>query len=407
MADPKKILFIKPSSLGDIVHAMPVLAALRRRFPRAFIAWLVKRQWAELVERMEGVDRVWSVGSGVAGWLSEVPSLRAERFDLAVDLQGLFRSAVMARLAGCPERIGFANGREGSPFFYTRRVAVPTPDMHAVDRYLLVAQALGVAPAATPEFRFAIPARDREQVVSALAQAGVKAGARWIAMNVSARWPTKRWPAASFAEAADRLQKDGVGPVVLFGGPEDRADVQAVKSLMKSAPSDVTGLTPLGLLPAKLDAVGRPEHEELVALRAADLLAEHVLPRLEHVPAGAGNPVDGRLRGPQVVFVRLRRRLRLGVAHSIGEHGLNSLLAREGERARGHTRDARAHQRWTRRSARRHRDPRPARGRQLHRRPVQGLRGVVRQPGEQGRPRDRHGYRHWGQRVAQIGRAHV
>jgi lipopolysaccharide heptosyltransferase I len=276
MADPKKILFIKPSSLGDIVHAMPVLAVLRRRFPQAFIAWLVKRQWAELVERMEGVDRVWPVGSGVAGWLSEVPSLRAERFDLAVDLQGLFRSAAMAKLAGCPERIGFENGREGSPLFYTRRVAVPTPDMHAMDRYLLVAQALGADAPTSPEFRFSISARDREQIAATLAQAGVKAGARWIAMNVSARWPTKRWPAASFAETADRMQKEGLGPVVLFGGPEDRADAQAVKELMKASSADVTGATSLGLLPALLQS-------------ASALVTNDSGPM--HVAAAVGTPV--------------------------------------------------------------------------------------------------------------------
>jgi len=254
MTDPDKMLLIKPSSLGDVVHAMPVLAALRERFPRTFIAWLVKQQWAGIVERMEGVDHVWSVGSGAAGWLSAVPRLRAERFDLAVDLQGLFRSAVMARLVGCPERIGFANGREGSPLLYTQRVVVPTPDVHAVDRYLLIAKALGAAVPARPEFRFSIPACDCEQVAAVLAQAGVRTGATWIAMNVSARWPTKRWPAVFFAEVADRLQKEGLGPVVLFGGPDDRAEARAVTSLMTTPPGDVTGLTPLGLLPALLQS---------------------------------------------------------------------------------------------------------------------------------------------------------
>ena len=276
VTDYRRILFIKPSSLGDVVHALPALAALRRRFPQAFIVWLVKRQWAELVERMEGIDRVWPVGPGLAGWLSEVPRLRAERFDLAVDLQGLFRSAAMARLAGCLERIGFDNGREGSPWFYTQRVAVPTPDMHAVDRYLLVTKALGATASAPPEFRFTISAKDREQSAAALARAGVKAGSSWIAMNVSARWPTKRWPAASFAETADRLQKEGAGPVVLFGGPDDRADAEAVKALMKTTPVDVTGLTPLGLLPALLQS-------------ASVLVTNDSGPM--HVAAAAGTPV--------------------------------------------------------------------------------------------------------------------
>lgn len=255
MTDYKRILFIKPSSLGDIVHALPSLAAVRRRFPQAHITWLVKRQWAELLERAEGLDRVWAIGSGPAGWLSEVPRLRAERFDLAVDLQGLFRSALMAWLACCPVRVGFANGREGSPLFYTQRVAVPTLEMHAVDRYLLVAEALGAARPATPQFRLTIAPDDRQQVSDALARAGVPAGSPWIAMNVSARWPTKRWPVESFAAVADRLYREGAGPVVLIGGPEDRAEARAVQSLAHAASvHDLTGRTPLSLLPALLQS---------------------------------------------------------------------------------------------------------------------------------------------------------
>lgn len=255
MAEYKRILFIKPSSMGDIVHALPVLAALRGRFPQAHITWLVKRQWAELVERAEGLDRVWAVGSGPMGWLSAVPRLRAERFDLAVDLQGLLRSALMAWLAGCPARIGFANGREGSPLFYTRRVAVPTPDMHAVDRYLLVAEALGAARPTPPQFRLVRRPDDQRQVAGALARVGVSPGSPWIAMHVSARWPTKRWPAESFAAVADQLDRERAGPVVLIGGPEDQAAAQAVQSLARAASvHDLTGQIPLRLLPALLQS---------------------------------------------------------------------------------------------------------------------------------------------------------
>lgn len=277
MTDYRRILFIKPSSLGDVVHAIPTLAALRRRFPQAHMAWLVKRQWAGLVERVEGLNQVWPVGPGAAGWLSEVPRLRAAGFDLAVDLQGLFRSAVLARLAGCPARVGFVNGREGSPWFYTQRVAVPTPEMHAVDRYLLVAEALGAERPAHPQFSFAMPPTDRREVAGVLDRAGVRTGSSWIAMHVSARWPTKRWPAASFAAVADRLHEEGVGPVVLIGGPDDRADAQAVTTLMRTASvGDVTGMTPLGLLPALLQS-------------ASVLLTNDSGPM--HVAAAVGTPV--------------------------------------------------------------------------------------------------------------------
>lgn len=252
MPDVQNILLIKPSSLGDIVHAMPTLAALRRLYPAADVTWLVKRQWAGVVERIEGVDRIWSVDPGLQGWISRVPALRQARFDLVVDLQGLFRSAAMGWLSGSRRRIGFANGREGSPWFYTLRVAVPSADMHAVDRYLLVAKALGANISGAPRFNFQIPQSDREFVDRLLAQAGLQPGAAWIGMNVSARWPTKRWPAASFAAVADRIQESNLGRVVLIGGPGERAHVAEVKHHMKTPPIDVAGASTVGLLPALL-----------------------------------------------------------------------------------------------------------------------------------------------------------
>ena len=154
MEDYRRILLIKPSSLGDIVHTMPTCAAIRRAYPKARLTWLVKQQWAGLVERIDGVDRVWPVKSTLKGWLSQVSPLRAERFDLVVDLQGLFRSAAIGWLSGSPLLVGFANGREGSPWFYSRRVPVPQSEMHAVDRYLLVAKAVGAVESGAPEFRF-------------------------------------------------------------------------------------------------------------------------------------------------------------------------------------------------------------------------------------------------------------
>ena len=276
MPEYPRILIIKPSSLGDIVHALPTVAALRGKYPQAHIAWLVKRQWAGVVERAEGVDRVWPVDGGLTGWLSQVPALRAAAFDLVVDLQGLFRSAAMARLTGCSTRVGFANGREGSPLFYTRRVPVATPEMHAVDRYLVVAAALGATVRPVPAARFRIRSDDNEAARRLLHAHGLAPGDGWIAMNVSARWPTKRWPLERFAAVADELQGEGAGRVVLIGGPDERADAESLKTLMRTAPVDLTGRTAPGLLPA--------------LLRSASLLITNDSGPM-HVAAAVGTPV--------------------------------------------------------------------------------------------------------------------
>jgi lipopolysaccharide heptosyltransferase II len=250
--DDTRILIIKPSSLGDIVLALPALAALRDRFPRAHIAWLVKKQWAGLLERVEGLDAVWPVDGGPGGWLSVIPRLRAERFDVVLDLQGLFRSGLLAWLTGCTTRIGFVDGREGSTLFYTQTVPVRIPDMHAVDRYLRAAAALGAAADKGAEFRFRLASEDRDAVDRLLSARGLPAGAAWIAVSSAARWPTKRWPPASFAAVLDRLQQEGLGRVVLIGGAEERHEAQGLKRLMRTEPVDLTGETTLQLLPALL-----------------------------------------------------------------------------------------------------------------------------------------------------------
>ena len=276
MTEPvRRILLIKPSSLGDIVHAMPTLFALRERFPDAEVTWLVKRQWVSLVEVITGVDHVCAVEQGLMGWLGRVPDLRAAGFDLVVDLQGLFRSGAMAWLTGCSRRVGFANAREGSPFFYTQRVAVPTGSMHAVDRYLLVTEALGAARPKEPRFEFIDRAEDRQAVETLLTAAGLAGVLPWVAMNVSARWETKRWPPQHFAEAADQLAEAGI-PIVFMGGPAERPETRAVMARMRTKAVDLTGQTPVGLLPSLLR-------------RAAVLVTNDSGPM--HIAAAVGTPV--------------------------------------------------------------------------------------------------------------------
>lgn len=247
-----RILLIKPSSLGDIVHAFPVVSAIKSHWPGSHITWVVKRQWAELVERAEGIDRVWPLEMTVGSWIREGQALRAQRFDLAIDLQGLFRSGILARFSGAPTRIGFANAREGSPWFYTHRVPVHSPDIHAVDRYLSVAAALGASLPDKPRFEFRLQEEDTAAVQELCRRRGFSVDRPWIAMNIGARWPTKRWPPASFAAVVDQLHDAYRGPVVMIGGADERAYTNELRSLTNRPFIDLSGEIPLGHLPALL-----------------------------------------------------------------------------------------------------------------------------------------------------------
>src|SRR3989442_9796205 len=243
--DFSRILIIKPSSLGDIVHALPTVAALRRRFPSARITWLVKREWAAVLEDNPHLDEVLALDLSPKGWPAAWRAVRAGRFDTVVDLQGLLRSALLGWISGAPVRIGFANGREGSPWFYTERVPVPSPSMHAVDRYLLTAKYLGADPGEVKPSEFPLPhdtqAEARVEVL--LAAAGVQAGATLVAMNPSARWDTKRWPSESFAAVGDRLQQDETTRVGLIGGGGGRARWKKGLGAPRAGPAEFVGET--------------------------------------------------------------------------------------------------------------------------------------------------------------------
>lgn len=165
--ESQRILVVKPSSFGDIVHSLPFLHVLRRGFPDARIAWVVSRANADLLEGHPDLDNVivfererWGGMKDCVQSMGElshfVRRLRRERYNLVVDLQGLFRSGLVTRLTGAPRRVGFANARELSSIFYNVHVDVPDEEMHAVDRYLLAARRLGLEVNGRPAFHVAI-----------------------------------------------------------------------------------------------------------------------------------------------------------------------------------------------------------------------------------------------------------
>ncbi len=253
-SDLRRLLIVKPSSLGDVVHALPTLAALRRRFPSSKLVWLVKWEWADVLEGNPDLDEVLAVDLSVQGWPAAIRAVREGRFDLVVDLQGLLRSAVLGWASGSATRVGFANGREGSPWFYTHCVPVPDASMHAVDRYLLMARFLGAEPEKPGPSAFCLP-RDpaaEARVEALLAAAGVQAGTMLVALNPSARWMTKRWPAESFAAVGDWLQRQGGARVAVVGSGKERSAGDEVIRLMRTTPLDLVGKTTMKELIALL-----------------------------------------------------------------------------------------------------------------------------------------------------------
>ncbi|MDY3553910.1 glycosyltransferase family 9 protein [Gemmata sp. JC717] len=252
----RRIAIIKPSALGDIVHALPVLTALRARFPVARITWVVNASLEPLIAGHPDLtdtlpfDRGAFKGlrGGLAAAWGFAAELRRRQFDLVIDMQGLFRSGLMALASGAPRRVGFRNAREGSRYAYTHKLAAPArTEGHAVDRMWAVAEAFGVGH--LPK-TFRVPVRTDERIT---ARAELMTLPRpWVAVAVGAKWVTKRWPAPHFAELLNRAQSHFGGSAVFVGGHEDTPAVREVMTGLRGPALDLTGRTSLPRLSAAL-----------------------------------------------------------------------------------------------------------------------------------------------------------
>ncbi|MFH0983766.1 MAG: lipopolysaccharide heptosyltransferase II [Planctomycetota bacterium] len=256
------ILLIKPSSLGDIVHALPVLRGLRRRYPEARIDWLVARSCAGLLaghpdlddaiiferKRFGRLGRNWSASVEFCRFLK---SLRERRYDLVIDLQGLFRSGFLALASGAEVRLGFSNAREAAWIFYTHRLRARPSAIHAAEKNYAVARVLGFGnePMA---FDLAVRDEERHKAVELLAASGLPRGERFAAVLPGARWETKRWYPERFAEVLDRLAAECGLPGVLMGAADEREVCAAVAARCRSHPVNLAGQTGLREMTALL-----------------------------------------------------------------------------------------------------------------------------------------------------------
>lgn len=273
---PQRILLIKPSAIGDVVHALPILNQLRKRWPKSQISWLVTPGCAGLLDGHPQLDEIilferhryaklWRDPQALKELFQLTRQLRKRRFDLVVDLQGLFRSGWLTYQTRAPIRVGFANAREFAWLGYTHRVAVETMEQHALERYLSVTDLLGCEREPV-EFVFATDAKDR--AVAANLTRGME---RFALLFPGTNWPTKRWPAAHFAAMVEPLwQRFGLRSIV--GGSPAEAQLA----------SQIRGATNLA---------GKTNLRQLTALiERADLVISNDSGPM-HIAAALGRPL--------------------------------------------------------------------------------------------------------------------
>ena len=223
-----RALIVRLGALGDIVHAIPVAAALRRAFPTARIDWLVSARHRELLDLVPVIDRRLVINDRAgaesgAPMLAAIRELRRARYDVALDLQGLLKSAVLARASGAARVVGFSSAyvRERlARLFYTEtRELGGVP--HVVFQNLALLQALDLT-VVSPEFPI-------ERVDSAVAvHVRERTAGRYALLNPGAAWPNKRWPPSRFGAVAASLRERHRLTSVALWGPGEQSIAEAV-----------------------------------------------------------------------------------------------------------------------------------------------------------------------------------
>lgn len=266
--DPK-ILIVKLSAIGDVVHTLPALNGLRRHFPQAHITWLIEEAAADLVIDHPALDRVliskrktWLKGLGTRNWTTHLKEalnfgrkLRDTNYDMVFDFQAALKGAVLISLIRARRKIGFDGGMEHQEHSYlvlNERIPPVSMELHALVRGMKMLEAVGIN---CDEIRYELPIGDihRQRARQLLAESEIDPAKSYGVINPVAKWPTKLWRVSRFAQVADRLTQDFGLPVVFSGAAEDGAAIDEIVSKMEAPAANLAGQTDLITLAALLE----------------------------------------------------------------------------------------------------------------------------------------------------------
>jgi heptosyltransferase-1 len=259
-----RLLIVRLSAMGDVIHTLPAAQALRQAFPNAMIGWLIEERWAELVCAPAAPCRGprspqrpladWVHAVNLTGWrqtLFTIPTLqqiakawndvRAARYQVAIDLQGAIRSAVLARWSGARMVYGAAEPRESpASLWYTRPVIAR--GTHVIEQNLSIAEAVAHKKSNVPRVDFPRDVKTERRIDQRLAEAGI---GDFAILNPGAGWGAKRWPAQRYGQVARALARDGLRSILNSGPGEDDLARQAEAASEGAAKSMKCSITEL------------------------------------------------------------------------------------------------------------------------------------------------------------------
>ena len=281
-----KILIIKLSSIGDVIHTLPSLYAIRRRYPDAVIDWLVEEDASRLVNGHNLLNDCIIVRR--KRWLKKplsaetwqeasiiLKTLRDREYDIVIDFQGLIKSGIWTFLSKGKRRVGFRRRRELSSIFLNEALPPYNPDLHAVDRYQKLAQHIG-AEVTNVEFPLSISENERQNAISILKENGVLEGQLFIVVNPMARWETKLWGNDRFASLCNLITDKFDMRVVLTGSGSMVSEIDKIIAMTNGRTVNLAGKTDL---------------KELTAIICYSKLMITVDSGPMHIAAAIGKPV--------------------------------------------------------------------------------------------------------------------
>ncbi len=253
MRADSKILVIKYSSLGDVVNAIPAVRFLKESLPEASVHWVVKKEFAPILEGLDFLDSTVScAGGGIGGLTDAIARARSVGADVAVDLQGILRSAVISYFSGAKDRVCFPYTREMSSLFYTRTLGVDRRDgAHAAEENVSVVETLVGRSLKTDDYDFEL-GLDKQDIAGARGLIGGGAEGPVVVINPVSRWQSKMWGAGKFSSLADMLIEEKDARVVFTGVASDKAYIDSIISTMNGGAENLAGKTTLRTLAALL-----------------------------------------------------------------------------------------------------------------------------------------------------------
>jgi lipopolysaccharide heptosyltransferase I len=221
LADNSRILIVKLGAVGDCIHTLYALSALRKAYPKAWIGWAVEDKSYQVVADHPDLNAVYRIRRkrGVESWFRSVGTIGDEGVDVAIDLSNLFKSGWITWRSGAKLRIGFARKREGNFLFTNHRIRSRTG--HMIERYLRLLSPLGVKQ--NPEDASVFIPEEKKKTVDRFFEDHLDSNRPVIALNAHATWQSKRYPLESYADAAKALVDRGTQVVLLWGGPSEKS----------------------------------------------------------------------------------------------------------------------------------------------------------------------------------------